>query len=99
MSILRDKRILDRCRLVLTVHDECVFEVDAKSAKAIANIVRDGLESIASQFRLAVPLPVKVKLGPSLAEDALREVPRLSHSKPPSLAPTPATSPIKPTPR
>lgn len=99
MSILRDKRILDRCRLVLTVHDECVFEVDAKSAKAIANIVRDGLESIASHFRLAVPLPVKVKLGPSLAEDALREVPRLSHSKPPSLAPTPATSPIKPTPR
>ena len=94
IDTLRTKYLIERCQLVLTVHDECVFECDARSAKAIAQIVRHAMESVANEFNLAVPLPVKVQIGSSLGDDAFAVVPRPS-SRLPSAANTPAQSPIK----
>jgi len=94
MDTLRKKYLIERCQLVLTVHDECVFECDARSAKAIAQIVRHAMESVAQEFKLAVPLPVKVQIGSSLGDDAFAVVPRPS-SRLASAANTPAQSPIK----
>ena len=92
METLRAKHLLDRCQLVLTVHDEAVFEVNASVAKAAARIVRNTMESVAGVFNLSVPLPVKAQIGPSLGDAAFASVPRASAS---SRQPTPAPSPVK----
>ena len=98
IDTLRAKFLLERCQLVLTVHDECVFEVDARSAKAIAQVVRTSMESVAKKFSLTVPLPVKIHIGPSLSDAAFTVVPRPSAlSRQTSARATPASSPRKPT--
>lgn len=91
---LRTAHLLERCQLILTIHDECVFEVDARAAKAVAHVVRGAMESVAREFTLAVPLPVKVRLGRSLSPSELTFVPRLSSATPTPGA-TPSASPIK----
>jgi len=88
---LRAVHLLERCYLILTIHDECVFEVDARTAKAAAQVVRGAMESVAHEFNLAVPLPVKVRIGHSLSPSDLSLVPRLART-PNS---TPHTSPMK----
>ena len=93
---LRSKHLLDRCQLVLTVHDEAVFEVNANCAKAAAHVVRNAMESVAERFKLSVPLPVKVQLGPSLGDATFSVVERQPLSGRPSAANTPAASPLKP---
>jgi DNA polymerase-1 len=49
-------------RMILTVHDELLFEVRAERAEEIAALVRDRMQSAA---RLAVPLIVDVGIGPN----------------------------------
>jgi DNA polymerase-1 len=47
-------------RMILTVHDELVFEVDRREAETLAELVRDRMQAAAS---LAVPLTVDVGIG------------------------------------
>ncbi len=51
--------------MVLTVHDELVFEVAEGEAKRAGERIR---EKMASAFKLAVPLVVDVGWGKSWAE-------------------------------
>jgi DNA polymerase-1 len=51
--------------MVLTVHDELVFEVPAAQAEAAAGVVRERMEGA---MKLAVPLSVSVGWGPSWAD-------------------------------
>ncbi len=56
---------VDGARMVLTVHDELVFEVPEGDAEAAAGRIR---ERMAGAMKLAVPLVVDVGWGPSWAE-------------------------------
>jgi DNA polymerase-1 len=47
-------------RMIMQVHDELVFEVEASSARDVATLVQDEMESVVS---LAVPLVVEVGIG------------------------------------
>jgi DNA polymerase-1 len=51
-----------KARMILTVHDELVFEVPKSEADAVATIVRDRMQSAAA---LKVPLTVDVGIGPN----------------------------------
>jgi DNA polymerase-1 len=50
----------DDARMILTVHDELLFEVRAERADEVATIVRERMQSAAS---LRVPLTVDVGIG------------------------------------
>jgi DNA polymerase I len=52
-------------RMILTVHDELVFEVDQREAETVAELVRDKMQGAA---RLAVPLTVDVGIGENWRE-------------------------------
>ena len=47
-------------RMIMQVHDELVFEAEASSARDVATLVKQEMESVAS---LAVPLVVEVEIG------------------------------------
>jgi len=49
-------------RMLLTVHDELVFEVPPSERVAMATLVRETMESV---VKLDVPLLVEVGSGPS----------------------------------
>jgi DNA polymerase-1 len=46
--------------MIMQVHDELVFEVEASSARDVATLVQQEMESVAS---LSVPLVVEVGIG------------------------------------
>ena len=52
----------DDARMILTVHDELLFEVRERSADELSTVVRHGMEQAAD---LAVPLAVDVGVGPT----------------------------------
>jgi DNA polymerase-1 len=56
---------LPRCRMLLTVHDELLFEVPEKSAKKAEKLVREAMEGAAT---LDIPLVVDVGTGRNWAE-------------------------------
>jgi DNA polymerase-1 len=60
-----DETVAAGAEMLLTVHDELVFEVDEGSAKAAAGCIRQTMESA---MRLDVPLVVDVGWGKSWAE-------------------------------
>lgn len=60
-----DPVLTDGERMILTVHDELVFEVPERNAEDAAERVRDAMESAAS---LKVPLVVDVGWGPNWAD-------------------------------
>jgi DNA polymerase-1 len=47
-------------RMILTVHDELLFEVPRENAEAVAEVVREGMQNAA---KLKVPLTVDVGIG------------------------------------
>jgi DNA polymerase-1 len=49
-----------RARMILTVHDELLFEVPREEADEVAALVKRGMEGAAE---LAVPLTVEVGIG------------------------------------
>ena len=61
---LRDRRELD-CHMLLTVHDELVFEVPLDRADEAAAIVRDRMEHA---IELEVPLRADIGWGPTWSE-------------------------------
>jgi len=54
-----------RARMILTVHDELVFEAPRVEADEVAALVREGMEKAAP---LAVPLTVEVGVGENWRE-------------------------------
>ena len=60
--IALDKRLGDRARMLLTVHDEIVIEVPEANAADVAGIVKETMERI---YPLAVPLAVDAHWGRS----------------------------------
>ncbi len=52
-------------RMVLTVHDELVFEVPELEVASVAELVREAMESA---VELDVPLSVDLAWGPNWAE-------------------------------
>ncbi|CAK9816398.1 DNA polymerase theta [Anthophora quadrimaculata] len=48
--------------LVLQLHDELLYEVNVNDLRQIATIVKESMEQVC---QLAVPLPVKLKVGPA----------------------------------
>jgi DNA polymerase-1 len=54
-----------RARMILTVHDELLFEVPEDAAAELAALVRDEMQSAAS---LCVPLTVDVGIGANWKE-------------------------------
>lgn len=48
--------------LVLHLHDELVYEVNALDLNRVVRIIKEGMENA---YSLDVPLPVKVKTGPA----------------------------------
>jgi DNA polymerase-1 len=64
MAMIRIDAELERkslpARMIMQVHDELVFEVEASSARDVATLVQHEMESVAS---LSVPLMVEVGIG------------------------------------
>jgi DNA polymerase-1 len=63
---LRDTPDLD-CHMLLTVHDELVFEVRETSVEAAAELVRDRMEHA---IDLEVPLVASIGWGPNWSDAA-----------------------------
>jgi DNA polymerase-1 len=55
------------CHMLLTVHDELVFEVPTKHLKAASELVREGMEHA---IELDVPLVASIASGPNWADAA-----------------------------
>ncbi len=55
------------CSMLLTVHDELVFEVSERNVGAAADLVRDRMEHA---IELTVPLVASLGWGPNWAEAA-----------------------------
>ncbi len=55
------------CHMLLTVHDELVFEVPKKQLKAASELVREGMEHA---IELDVPLVASIASGPNWADAA-----------------------------
>ena len=63
-----DKRLHedhDGAEMILTVHDELVFEAPAEKAEALAEMARTEMEGA---MKLRVPLKVDVGIGPNWDE-------------------------------
>jgi len=54
-----------KARMIITVHDELVFDVPEKELKKVASLVKETMEHA---VKLSVPLVVTVKSGPNWAE-------------------------------
>lgn len=54
--------------LLLQVHDELLVETERESARRVAEILREEMESV---YALAVPLPVEIKTGDNWGEMAV----------------------------
>ncbi|MBI2238347.1 MAG: DNA polymerase I, partial [Actinobacteria bacterium] len=71
LAMIRVDRALSRseldCRMLLTVHDELVFEVAAKRVEDAASLVEDEMEAA---YDLSVPLRADVGWGPNWADAA-----------------------------
>lgn len=62
-----DKKLskIDHARMLLTIHDELVVEVEAKEAKRVARIVKEIMEEV---VKLCVPIEVSVGIGDNWAD-------------------------------
>lgn len=56
--------------LIIQLHDELIYEVNSNNIQQVAKIVKEGMENA---MKLVVPLPVRIKVGPSWGDMALYE--------------------------
>jgi DNA polymerase-1 len=64
MNRLREP-VVPGARMILTVHDELVFEIPAERVEVATPLIREAMQSV---VRLSVPLTVEVGVGRSWAE-------------------------------
>lgn len=57
------------------VHDELFFEVSSSHLARVAALVRQVMEGVAGVWGLQLPMPVKVRVGPSWGHLELFEPP------------------------
>lgn len=50
------------------IHDELVWEVEEASLAAVARIVKLSMEEVSLRWNLIVPMPVRMRAGPSWGE-------------------------------
>jgi DNA polymerase I len=62
-ELLKDSGL--KAKMIITVHDELVFDVDKKDLKKTAELVKDAMENI---IKLSVSLDVNVKAGDNWVE-------------------------------
>jgi len=66
MVDLKEKRVIDRkCRLLLQIHDELLFEVKKNVVEAKAREIKEIMENV---IHLEVPLVVEIKKGENWGE-------------------------------
>jgi DNA polymerase-1 len=59
----------------LQVHDELLFEVSSSHLPRVAALVRQVMEGVADVWDIQLPMPVKVRVGPSWGQLELFEPP------------------------
>ncbi len=64
-EISSNKTLSENCQLILTVHDELMFDCSPDQLKKVAAIVKEQMESV---LELSVPVIVELKSGPSWGE-------------------------------
>jgi DNA polymerase-1 len=75
-ELVEKKNWRSRVRLLLQVHDELVYEVDAKTAEEIAHTLRRTMEgAISPELLSGVPIVAEVSIGANWG--AVKKVPRL----------------------
>lgn len=62
---LEKKGLLNKAHIILQVHDELIYEVEEGVLSDAANIIKEGMEGVAS---LSVPLEVNISTGDSWGE-------------------------------
>lgn len=65
LAMLQIDKKLPAAKMILTVHDELVFEVKKAEAELLAGQIKEIMESV---YRLQVPLKVEAKAGPNWCE-------------------------------
>ena len=65
MSMIEIEKKYPESRMLLSVHDELVFEVDKNKAEDYAQKIKDIMESV---YKLKVPVVVEAKAGNNWAE-------------------------------
>lgn len=61
----------DRCSVPCfptQIHDELVWEVEEESLSAVARIAQHAMEEASLRWGLIVPMPVRMRAGPSWGE-------------------------------
>lgn len=65
-ALIERQRWGDKAALVMQVHDELVYEIDAKEAETIARAIRSAMERAAPSEKLSgVPIIAEIAIGPN----------------------------------
>ena len=51
--------------MCVQIHDELVFEVRQEVLPAACKVIKQVMESVQARWQLAVPFPVKLRVGPN----------------------------------
>ena len=70
---LRKKSLLKKTDLILTVHDELMFECDENLAKMVGRETKKAMEDIGKHFNLKVPLFADLRIGKTWADLSKRK--------------------------
>lgn len=63
--VVIDKDLPPDCKMILTIHDELLFECNPDQIEKLAKVVKQGMENVIS---LSVPITVDVKVGKNWGE-------------------------------
>ena len=70
---LRKKSLLKKTDLILTIHDELLFECDENLAKMVGRETRKAMEDVGKHFNLKVPLFADLRIGKTWADLSKRK--------------------------
>jgi DNA polymerase I-like protein with 3'-5' exonuclease and polymerase domains len=70
---LRKKSLLKKTDLILTVHDELLFECDENLAKMVGRETKKVMEDVGKHFQLKVPLFADLRIGKTWADLSKRK--------------------------
>ena len=70
---LRKKSLLKKTDLILTIHDELLFECDENLAKMVGRETKKAMEDVGKHFNLKVPLFADLRIGKTWADLSKRK--------------------------